>query len=173
MDRSQKVQLVEEYVGIFDKPGVYLMDFTGLNVEEMTHLRRKLYESSVSMRVVKNTLAKRALDQLGIDTLNDYLVGPVGVVWSQEDSVTPARVLLEFIEDKDKGTVKVGLVDGNLILDQDITAISKLPTKHELQAKLAMTLNMTMVRMAQVLNALPVKFARTVKALEEKKAGEE
>jgi len=173
MERTRKVQLVEEYIGMFDKPGVYLMDFTGLNVAEMTQLRRQLREASVSMRVVKNTLAKRALDQLGIDSLDDYLVGPVGVVWSQEDSVTPARVLLKFIDDKDKGTVRVGLVDGTLVTEDEIKTISKLPTKNELRAKLAMTLNMPMVKLAQVLNALPIRFARTVKALEEKKSREE
>ncbi|MCD6308957.1 MAG: 50S ribosomal protein L10 [Candidatus Latescibacteria bacterium] len=173
MERTRKVQLVEEYIGMFDKPGVYLMDFTGLNVAEMTQLRRQLREASVSMRVVKNTLAKRALDQLGIAVLDDYIVGPIGVVWSQEDPVSPARVLLKFIGDKQKGSVRVGIVDGALVTEDDIKTISKLPTKNELRAKLAMTLNMPMVKLARVFNALPTKFARTVKALEEKKGRDE
>jgi len=170
MTREQKIQVVEEYVGIFEKPGVYLMDFTGLNVAEMTELRRKLREANVSMRVVKNTLAKRALQQLGNEGLEEYFIGPVGVVYSQEDSVMPAKVLLDFLKEHDKGTVRAGLVDGKIVGDDEIEAISKLPGRQELYAMVASGLNAPMVKLARALNALPVKLALVVKALGEKQA---
>ena len=171
MNKEQKQQVVEEFIGIFDKPGVYLMDFKGLNVAEMTELRSMLRKANVSMRVVKNTLAKRALKRLdaGIDGLDSYLVGPTGVVWSQlphdEDSVTPARILLEFLKKYDKGTVKAGLVDGCVVTENEIKTISKLPTKQELYAQVASALNAPIVKLAQTLNAVPVKFVRTIDAL--------
>lgn len=173
MKKDQKVQIVEEYVGIFEKPGIYLMDFTGLNVAEITDLRRKLRESSVSMRVVKNTLAKRALKQLGNDSLDEYLVGPIGVAYSAEDAVAPAKILLDFRKSHDKMTIKVGYVDGKVVDEMAISAISKLPSKLELQAKLASVLNAPIVKLARTLNAAPVKLALTIKALEEKKSKEE
>ncbi len=173
MTREEKVKVVEEYLGIFESPGIYLMDFTGLNVAEISGLRRKLREGDVSMRVVKNTLAKRALSEIGNDGLDNYLVGPVGVVYSSEDSVIPARLLIDYIKDVEKGEIKAGLVDGQVVGVDEITAISKLPTKLELQAKIASALNAPIVKMAQTLNALPVKFARTVQALADKKAEEE
>ena len=172
MTRDEKIQIVQEYVGMFDKPGVYLMDFTGLNVAEITQLRSKLRAADVSMRVVKNTLAKRALKELGNDSLDNYFVGPVGVVYSAEDSAAPAKVLLDFLKDHEDIVVKAGFVDGKVVGETEIKAISKLPTKHELQTMVASTLNAPIVKLARVLNALPVKLARTVKALEEKVGGE-
>ena len=169
MTKEQKIQVVEEYVGIFDKPGIYLMDFRGLNVTEMTELRGKLCEANVSMRVVKNTLAKRALERVGIESLQRFFVGPVGVIWS-EDSVTPARLLLSFIKEYEKGTIKAALLDGSLVTDNEIEAVSKLPTKQELQAKLASALNAPSVKIARALNAVPEKFARLIKALSDKRS---
>ncbi len=168
MTREQKIKVVEEYVGIFEKPGVYLMDFKGLNVAEITALRKKLREANVSMRVVKNTLAKRALEKAGTQSLNSFFVGPVGLVYSVEDSVIPARILIEFLKELKKGTVKAGIVDGAVVDENEIKAISKIPTKIELQAKTATILNAPLVRLAQVLNALPVKLARTIQAIEGK-----
>jgi len=172
MNKEQKQQVVKDFVGVFSKPGVYLMDFKGLNVAEITELRSMLRKADVSMRVVKNTLAKRALKSLSIDGLDDYLVGPTSVVWSQldDDLVTPARLLLEFLKKYDKGAVKAGFVDGSVVVGDEINTLSKLPTKQELYGQIASALNAPMVKLAQTLNALPVKFVRTVDALRKKKS---
>ena len=168
MKKDEKQHIVEEFIGIFDKPGVYLMDFKGLDVAEITELRSNLRQANVSMKVVKNTLAKRALDEAGIKGLDSFLVGPTGVVWSQEDSITPARILLDFLKKHEKGTVKAGIVDGSVFGESDIKTISKLPTKQELYANVASALNAPMVKLAQTLNAVPVKFVRTIVALKDK-----
>ena len=170
MTKNEKVKVVKDFVGIFDKPGVYLMDFKGLNVAQITELRRSLRDANVSMRVVKNTLAKRALSEVGIEGLDSYLAYETGVVWSEEDSVTPARVLVDFIKKHDKGVVKGGLADGAIVQQNQVEAISKLPTKHELYGQVASALNAPMVKLARVMNALPTKFVRTVDALREQKA---
>ncbi|MCE5252116.1 50S ribosomal protein L10 [bacterium] len=172
MKKEEKQQVVEEFIGIFDKPGVYLMDFKGLNVAEITELRSRLRDANVSMKVVKNTLAKRALKSVGVAGLDSYLVGPTGVVWSKEDSVVPAKVLLDFLKKHDKGTIKAGLVDGTVVKDNEIVILSNLPSKHELYAKVASVLNAPIVKLAMVLNGIPVKFVRTVDALREKRANE-
>ena len=170
MNKEQKIQVVEEYISIFEKPGVYLMTYQGMNVAEITELRNSLRKANVSMRVLRNTLALRALKKAGNESLDCYIDGPVSAVWSQEDSVAPARELLKFIKKYEKGSIKVGLVDGSLVTGKDIEAISKLPTKIELQAKLASVLNAPMVNIARVLNAVPTKFVRIVDAVREKKS---
>jgi len=170
MNREQKQQVVEDFVGIFGKPGIYLMDFKGFNVEEITELRSMLRNADISMRVVKNTLARRALKSAGIEGLDEYFIGPTSVVWSHidDDLVTPARLLLEFLKKYKKGEVKAGFVDGSVVVGDEIKTLSKLPTKHELYGQIASALNAPMVKLARTLNALPVKFVRTVDALREK-----
>ena len=168
MNKEQKAQIIEEFVGIFGEPGIYLMDFKGLNVAEITELRSKLRAANVSMRVVKNTLARRALKEAGIEGLEDFFIGPTGVVWSKEDSIMPARQLIGFLKEFEKGTIKAGLIDGAIVKDSEIEKISKLPNKQELYAKVASSLNAPIVKLAMTLNAVPQKFVRIVDVLKKK-----
>lgn len=172
MKKEQKKQIVKEFVEIFSESGFYLMDYKGLNVAEITELRSKLREANISMRVVKNTLAKRALKQAGIDSLDSFFVGPTSVVWSEEDSITPIHVLSQFLKQYEKGTIKAGLIDGLLVKDSDIEKISKLPNKHGLYTNVASSLNAPIVKLARVLNAVPRKFIHIVEAVCDKKANE-
>ena len=165
MKKEEKKQVVEKFIGVFGKPGVYLMDFKGLNVAEVTELRSMLRSANISMRVVKNTLARRALESAGVKGFDEYFVGPTSVIWSQEDSITPARILLDFMKKYNKGTIKAGLIDGVIFKEDAIGTISKLPTKQELYAKTASALLAPIGKLARVLNSLPVKFVRTVDAL--------
>ena len=172
MKKEEKQQVIEEFIGVFGKPGVYLMDFKGVNVAEVTELRSMLRKANVSMKVVKNTLAKRALKSVGIEGLDSYFVGPTSVIWSQDDSIGPARILLDFIKKYNKGTIKAGLIDGTVFKEDSIATISKLPTKQELYAKTASVLLAPIAKFARVLNAMPVKFVRTVDALREQREKE-
>jgi large subunit ribosomal protein L10 len=174
MDKQKKNLVIQEFVGVFGFPGVYLMDFKGLNVAEITELRGKLRESNVSMRVVKNTLAKRALVGAGIKGFDSYFTGPTGIVWSRDDSIIPARLLTEFLKKHTKASLKAGLIDGMVVEASRMDAVSKLPTKRELQARVAAALNAPIIKLAQVLNAVPSTFVRTLDALlEQKRAGQD
>lgn len=168
MTKQEKIKVVEDYIGVFEKPGVYLMDFKGLTVLEMTELRNRLREANISIRVVKNTLAKRALKQVGKESVETYLNGPVSVVWSQEDSTTPARVLIEFIKKHEKGIIRGGFIEGTLFDPATIVSLAKLPPKKELYALLASSLNASLVQLAVGLHALPTKLARTIDAVRTK-----
>jgi large subunit ribosomal protein L10 len=174
VEKQQKNIVIEEFVGVFSSPGVYLMDFKGMTVAQITELRSKLREAKVSMKVVKNTLAKRALKGAGVENFDSYFVGPTGVVWSTEDSIIPVRVLLDFLKKNDKitATLKAGLLDGSVIDAGKLEAVSKLPTKRELHAQIASALNAPIVKLARALNALPGKFVRTVDALRAQRSEE-
>ena len=169
MNKEEKNTVVGEFVTVFGSPGVYLMDFKGLNVAEITELRKKLRDARISMKVVKNTLAKRALKEAGVENFEIFFNGPTGVIWSKEDSVIPARLLLEFLKNRPHGAIKAGLVDGSVVKAEQMEIVSKLPTKRELYAQVASALNAPMVKLARVLNALPTKLVRTVDALRESK----
>lgn len=172
MEKQKKNIVIEEFVGVFSSPGVYLMDFKGMTVAQITELRSKLREAHVSMKVVKNTLAKRALRGAGVENFDSYFIGPTGVVWSTEDSIIPVRVLLDYLKknDKVKATVKAGLLDGSVVDGSQMEAVSKLPTKRELHAQVAAALNAPIVKLARTLNAVPSKFVRTVDALREQRS---
>ena len=168
MDKQEKNMVIEELVGVFSSPGVYLMDFNGLNVAEITELRSRLREAKISMKVVKNTLAKRALMGAGRAGFDGYFTGPTGVVWSDEDSIVPARLLIEFLKKHEKATLKAGLIDGAVIPASQMEAVSKLPTKRELYARVAATFNAPIIALVRVLSAVETTFVRTLDALREK-----
>jgi len=172
MKKEQKKQIIKDFVEIFSESGFYLMNFKGLNVSEITELRSMLREANASMRVVKNTLARRALKQAGMESLDSFFVGPTGVIWSEEDSITPARVFTQFFKKHEKGAIKAGLIDGTLVKDYEIERICKLPNKHGLYANVASSLNAPIVKLARILNAVPKKFVRIVDAVRDKKASE-
>ncbi len=171
MINEQKKLVVDEFVQVFGESGFYLLDFKGLNVAEVTELRNKLRNSNVSMRVVKNTLALRALNEAGIldDTLTDYFNGPTSIVWSKDDPIMPVKVMLDFLKNVNKGTIKCGYVDGLLVKENEIERLAKMPGKQEHYAMIASALNNPIVKFARVLNATPQKFVRTLDALREKK----
>jgi large subunit ribosomal protein L10 len=172
MNKQDKSKIIEEFVEVFREPGFYLMDFKGLNVAEITELRSLLREQKVSMKVVKNTLAKRALAEAGITGVESHFAGPTGIIWSAEDAITPVKVLIEFLKKHNKGTIKAGMVDGLVVLGNDMERLSNLPSKQQLYAQVASALNMPIVKLARTLNAMPSKFVRTVDALKKKREEE-
>ena len=172
MKKDQKVKIVEEFVGVFREPGFYLMDFKGLNVAQITELRSALRDAKVSMQVVKNTLAKRALAEAGMTGVENYFSGPTGIVWSPEDALIPVRVLTDLLRKFDKGTIKAGMVEGMVVPGTDMDRLAKLPGKKELYAQVASALNSPMMKFAWTLNAVPTKLAQTVEALRQKREGE-
>jgi large subunit ribosomal protein L10 len=117
--------------------GVYLADFTGLTVEKVTILRGDLRKKGIRMRVAKNTLVKRALDEAGVTGLDKYLAGPTAVIFADgEDPIAPAKLLVEFLK-KNENAIKTKAVhmDGQVQDGAHLVAISKTPGKRELQAQ--------------------------------------
>jgi large subunit ribosomal protein L10 len=172
MLKQEKVKVIEEFVGVFKEPGFYLMDFKGLNVAQITELRSALREARVSMQVVKNTLALRALAEAGITGIDSYFAGPTGIIWSAEDAITPVKVLSEFLKKYDKGSIKAGMVEGTLVTATDMDRLVKLPGKKELYAKVASALSSPLSKLAWSLNAVPSKMVQTIEALRVKRESE-
>ncbi|HAO99921.1 MAG TPA: 50S ribosomal protein L10 [Fibrobacteres bacterium] len=127
-------QLTESLKGA---SGVYLADFTGITVEKVTALRGTLRKKGIRMRVAKNTLIRRALNDVGVQGLDKYLVGPTAVIIADgEDPIAPAKLLVDFLKtNEDAIKVKTVHMDGQAYDGGQLTAMSKMPGKRELQAQ--------------------------------------
>ena len=145
---------------ISDSSSVVVVEYRGLSVADITELRHALRKENVEMKVFKNTIAQRAVDQLGYEGLEAALKGPNALVFGA-DQVAPARVLADFAKTHDKLILKSGIVDGAVVDEATIKTLSSLPNKDGMIAKFASTLN-----------APVIKFALTIKALADSKEGQ-
>jgi large subunit ribosomal protein L10 len=137
MARPEKAKQVEELTEIFDNArSVVLNDFTGLNVERISELRRLCRESGVEFRVVKNTLAKRSLKGTRAQELEKYFDGPTAIAISRTSENLSAKVLVKFADEYELPKLKAGVVEGQIIDAADVLALAKLPSKEELMSKL-------------------------------------
>lgn len=136
-------------------------DYRGLNVAQVTQLRKSLREAGIEFTVLKNTLARRATANAELTGLDEFLTGPTAIAFSKDDVVAPAKILTEFAKKNDKLSVKAGVVEGRVVGFDQIKALADLPSKEGL---LSMLLS--------VLQAPVRNFALAVKAVAEKKEAE-
>lgn len=139
MKIEQKKRITDEIAADLDgATTIYLTDFTGLNVGQMGELRARLKESGANFRVVKNTLALRALETLELPDIAEHFNGPTGLVLAGEDPATPAKVVRDFAKEHDaKPVVKIGVVDRRQVLPDEIQKMADLPPRDELLASIA------------------------------------
>jgi large subunit ribosomal protein L10 len=150
---------------------VYLTDFTGLDVPKATELRKKLREASVEYKVAKNTLAKLAAKNAGLEMLAEYLTGPTGLAFGVKDPIIPAKILTEFAKDGDKPTVKIGVIDGKVVSQKDIKQLALLPSREVLLSQVLAGLQSPIAGFVGVLNGVIQKFVGTVDAIAKQKEG--
>jgi large subunit ribosomal protein L10 len=137
MARPEKVKQIEELAEVFQNArSVVLNDFTGLNVEKISELRRLCRENGVEFRVVKNTLARRSVKGTPAEQLESYFDGPTALAISRESENLSARVLVKFAEEYQAPKLKAGVVEGQIIDATGVLAVASLPSKKELMSKL-------------------------------------
>ncbi|TDF91440.1 50S ribosomal protein L10 [Paenibacillus piri] len=135
-------------------------DYRGLNVAQVTELRKQLREAGVEFQVLKNTLARRATANAELSALDEYLTGPTAIAFSKDDIVTPAKIMTDFAKKNEHLSVKAGVVEGSVVGFDQIKALADLPSREGL---LSMLLS--------VLQAPVRNFALAVKAVAEKQEG--
>ena len=163
MDRAQKSDAIEALRGVFDEAGaVVVTHYMGLTVAEMTDLRLRLRKEGAALKVVKNTLAQKALNGSGSDTL-DLFKGPVAIAYAP-DPVSAAKVATAYAKENEKFTI-VGGIMGSVVLDADgIDALAKLPSLDQLRAKLIGLLQAPATKVAGVIQAPASQLARLLNA---------
>ncbi|MFW5999492.1 MAG: 50S ribosomal protein L10 [Halanaerobiaceae bacterium] len=133
MARPEKEAAVEEIAEKLERAKTLVFtDFIGLDVEQMTELRAKLREAGVEYKVVKNTLAKIAARQQGLDEITDELRGPTAIAFGIEDVVSPARILVDFAKEHDLLEIKSGFLNGDIIDAGKVESLANIPAKEVL-----------------------------------------
>ncbi len=166
MPTAEKSAAIEELRGTIDSAAaLFLADFTGLDVEKMTELRRKFRENGVTFQVVKNTLALKAARALEIDELEPHFKGPTALAVSTDDPTSPARVLIEFHKEHDKPQVKVGFVEGKILSPEEVKALASLPTRDQLISQVMQLALAPAQNFVSTLDAVASKLVRTVDAV--------
>jgi large subunit ribosomal protein L10 len=173
MNRTEKQQLIDELHTEFGRsPHAILVDFRGLSVPAVTEFRRKVRLAGSRYRVVKNTLALRAVKDTPLAGLAAKFDNTTGVAYTGTDPVALAKVLVDFAKDHPQLVVKAGWVAGSQMLDADgVKALSTMPSLPELRARFLGLLQAPATRLVRVLNAPATQMARVLKAYQDKQEG--
>ena len=170
MDRAQKQDAIEALKGVFDGAGaVVVTHYMGLTVAEMTDLRGKLREQGAQLKVVKNTLAQKALDGSVGDAGDALFKGPVAIAFAP-DPVSAAKVATQYAKDNDKFTVIGGFMGQQVLDKKSVTALASLPSLDQLRAKIVGLLQAPATKIAGILQAPGGQLARVVAAYAAKDA---
>ena len=116
---------------------VLLVDYRGINVEDVTKLRTSIRNTNASYRVMKNNIVRRALAEAELNGLEEQLVGPTAVIMSNEDYLEPAKAIYEFSKKNDYYKIKGGVVEGKVLTAEEIITLAKLPSRETLLSMLA------------------------------------
>ena len=146
-----------------------LADYRGVDVDELTALRKAARENKVYLRVVRNTLLKRALEDTEFECIQEVLVGPTLLALSQEDPGAAARVLKDFAKENDDFEIKALSVGGKLLQASQIDVLAKLPTLDQARSMLMSVMLAPVTKLARTMNEVPSKVTRAVAAVRDQK----
>jgi len=167
---ENKKKIVEDLKEKFATTKVVIVsDYKGLNVAQMTELRRNLSEANVEFQVVKNTLLTRASKDTDAELLADVFKGPSGIALSFDDPVAPAKILTQFAKDNAKLEIKAGVMNGQLMNLDAITALSKLPSREELLGQVLSTMNAVPTGLVRALSDVPRRMVNVLGAIKDQK----
>lgn len=166
-DKKQIVAEVNETAS--NALSLVIADARGVNVTAMTALRKLARENDVHLRVVRNTLAKRAFEETEFNCVNDALVGPSLFGFSMEDPGAAARIFKDFAKENEDFEVKALSVGGKLLDASQIDALAKLPTREQALGMLASVMIAPVTKLVRTFNEVPTKVTRVVAAVRDQK----
>ena len=146
-----------------------LADYRGVDVADMTALRKNARENKVYLRVVRNTLLKRAIAETELECIQEVLSGPTILALSNEDPGAPARVMKDFAEENDEFEIKALSVGGKLLEASQIDVLAKLPTLDQARSVLMSVMLAPVTKLALLMNDVPSKVTRAVAAVRDQK----
>ncbi len=173
MPNAQKTESVASIKALFEKHNSFFVtDYHGLNVSDLTALRRNLRKKNVTFLVAKNTLIKVAASQAGVKGLDEHLIGPTAVAFAKDDAPAAAKILHDSFKSIEKPRMKVFVVDNNVFQGNEVKKLADLPSRDVLLSMIASAVEAPMVGVVGAINALFQELLGTVEALAEKKKSE-
>jgi len=170
MVRENKVEVVKNLEDLFKNANALVMaEYRGLSVSQQTKLRRDLKKAGASFNVVKMTLAKRAAENIGLESLSEHFTGPTGITVIESDPVEAAKVLKNFAKDNEAFVVKGGLMNSEPLTVDQINVLANIESRDVLLAKIAGGFNAPLVKLAMGTKAIINKAGYAFSALLEKK----
>jgi len=170
LNLAEKKAVVAEVAEIASKAhSAVAAEYIGLTVEEMTDLRAEARKAGVYLRVVKNTLARRAVEDTDFACMQEGMTGPLVFAFSQEDPGSAARVINDFAKEHEKLEVRLVSIGGKLLAPEEIKTLAKMPTYDEAVSQLMSVMQAPIVKLARTINEVPGKLVRTLAAVRDAK----
>jgi len=170
LNLEQKKAIVAEVADVASSAySAIAAEYRGLTVEDLTELRKEARNNGVYLRVVKNTLAKRAVADTDFECMTEGFSGPLVLAFSQEDPGAAARVINDFVKDHDDMIVRMVSVSGRLLDPSEIKTLAKMPTYEQAISILMATMKAPVQKLATTLNEVPGKLVRTIAAIRDAK----
>ena len=169
LNREEKAVVIEEVTAELAKAqSVIIAEYRGLDVASATVLRKTARESGVYLRVLKNTLVRRAVAGTPFEELSAQLTGPL-IYGISADPVEAAKVLATFAKTNDKLVIKGGALPNNILSQEGVKALATMPSREELLSKLLGTMQAPIAQFVRTLNEVPTKFVRGLAAVRDQK----
>jgi len=165
---EKKAVVAEVSAQVAKAQAIVVAEYRGLEVGVMTELRAKARTAGVYLRVLKNTLARRAVKDTPFEKLADKMVGPL-VYGISSDPVATAKVLNEFAKANEQFVIKAGAMPNSVISAKEVTALANMPSRDQLLATLLGTMQAPVAKFVQTLNEVPARFVRTLAAVRDQK----
>jgi large subunit ribosomal protein L10 len=172
MDRNEKSEIISEIKELLESSSaIYLTDYHGINVEDISSLRNQFRNEGVKYKVFKNTLVKRALDEIGkYDKIADHLVGMTGFAFSTKNPLAPAKIINKYFGDKEKLSLRACYVEGEFFDGAQLKVLASLPTKNELIASIMGSLNSPVSGIVGAINAVMRDLVSVVEQISQREA---
>lgn len=155
--KRKEAEVNELAVKMKDASLVLLVDYRGINVADVTELRKSVREIGAEYSVIKNNITRRALKECGIDTLDEALEGPTAVIIAKEEYLPALKAIYKFAKANDYYKIKAGVLDGKVSSVEELSTLAQLPSREELIAKLAGCLLANVSKLAATLDAVRVQ----------------
>ena len=166
---EKKAVVAEVSEQVASAQAIVLAEYRGLTVTEITSLRAEARKAGVYLRVLKNTLVRRAIDGTPFSGLSNDMVGPL-MFGISADPVAAAKVMNSFAKTKDKFVIKAGAMPNEVLDQAGVKALATMPSREELLSKLLGTMQAPVAKFVQTLNEVPTKFVRGLAAVRDQKA---
>lgn len=172
MDKNQKVESVAQIKSLIEEAtGIYLVDYSGVNVEDINQLRRGFLKEDVTYKVFKNTLLKRAFQDIGgYEDFESLLVGMTGVAFSGENFAAPAKIIKKYNKDAKKFTFKGSYIESQFYGAEKLDALASMPTKEEVMASIVGSIGAPASGIVGAVNAVMRDLVGVVDAISKKEA---